>query len=82
MTVTVNGVEHCVLTPTITTRVSWSYLCVFCVCACAWLVQVARIGLFLHTPFPPSEVFRALPQRDELLRGMLGADQVTFPFAF
>ncbi|CAM9678759.1 unnamed protein product, partial [Sphacelaria rigidula] len=39
-------------------------------------VKVARIGLFLHTPFPPSEVFRALPQREELLRGMLGADQV------
>ncbi|CAM9629073.1 unnamed protein product, partial [Laminaria digitata] len=39
-------------------------------------VKVARIGLFLHTPFPPSEVFRALPQRQELLRGMLGADQV------
>eukprot|EP00904_Undaria_pinnatifida_P002011 jgi/Undpi1/11810/HiC_scaffold_4.g01509.m1 len=41
-------------------------------------VKVARIGLFLHTPFPPSEVFRALPQRQELLRGMLGADQVGF----
>lgn len=41
-------------------------------------VKVARIGLFLHTPFPPSEVFRALPQREELLRGMLGADQVGF----
>lgn len=38
--------------------------------------QVARIGLFLHTPFPPSEVFRALPHREDLLRGMLGADQV------
>ncbi|CAM9138735.1 unnamed protein product, partial [Hapterophycus canaliculatus] len=41
-------------------------------------VKVARIGLFLHTPFPPSEVFRALPHREDLLRGMLGADQVGF----
>ena len=44
--------------------------------AAAGVPQVARIGLFLHTPFPPNEVFRALPQRQELLRGMLGADQV------
>ena len=43
-----------------------------------FVVQVARIGLFLHTPFPPSEVFRALPHREDLLRGMLGADQVHF----
>ncbi|CAM9119306.1 unnamed protein product [Ectocarpus fasciculatus] len=41
-------------------------------------VKVARIGLFLHTPFPPGEVFRALPHREDLLRGMLGADQVGF----
>ncbi|CAN0153793.1 unnamed protein product [Pylaiella littoralis] len=41
-------------------------------------VKVARIGLFLHTPFPPSEVFRALPHREDLLRGMLGADQIGF----
>lgn len=43
-----------------------------------FVVQVARIGLFLHTPFPPSEVFRALPHREDLLRGMLGADQVQY----
>lgn len=43
---------------------------------------MARIGLFLHTPFPPSEVFRALPQRQELLRGMLGADQVCMVLDF
>ncbi len=38
----------------------------------------ARIGFFLHTPFPSSEIFRALPYRDELLRGMLGADLIGF----
>lgn len=37
-----------------------------------------RIGFFLHTPFPSFEVFRCLPQRDLLLRGLLGADQIGF----
>jgi trehalose 6-phosphate synthase/phosphatase len=38
----------------------------------------ARIGFFLHVPFPSSEVFRVLPWRDELLRGLLGADLIGF----
>jgi trehalose 6-phosphate synthase/phosphatase len=38
----------------------------------------ARIGLFLHIPFPSSEVFRALPRRAEILEGMLGADLIGF----
>jgi trehalose 6-phosphate synthase/phosphatase len=38
----------------------------------------ARIGFFLHIPFPSSEVFRVLPRREELLRGMLGADLLAF----
>ncbi|KAJ7021652.1 trehalose-6-phosphate phosphatase [Mycena alexandri] len=36
------------------------------------------IGLFVHTPFPSSEVFRCLPRRLELLRGMVAADLVCF----
>lgn len=36
------------------------------------------IGFFLHIPFPPSEVFRILPRREEILRGLLGADLVAF----
>lgn len=36
------------------------------------------IGFFLHVPFPSSSVFRILPKREELLRGMLGADYVAF----
>jgi trehalose 6-phosphate synthase/phosphatase len=36
------------------------------------------IGFFLHTPFPSSEVYRLLPAREELLRGVLGADYVSF----
>jgi trehalose 6-phosphate synthase/phosphatase len=38
----------------------------------------ARIGFFLHIPFPAHEVFRILPGRRELLQGLLGADLVGF----
>ena len=38
----------------------------------------ARIGFFLHIPFPAAEVFRMLPHREELLRGLLGADLIGF----
>jgi trehalose 6-phosphate synthase/phosphatase len=38
----------------------------------------ARIGFFLHIPFPTEELFRALPERDRVLRGLLGADLVGF----
>ncbi|MFZ5443872.1 MAG: bifunctional alpha,alpha-trehalose-phosphate synthase (UDP-forming)/trehalose-phosphatase [Myxococcota bacterium] len=38
----------------------------------------ARIGFFLHVPFPAADVFRILPWREELLRGLLGADVVGF----
>jgi trehalose 6-phosphate synthase len=36
------------------------------------------IGFFLHIPFPPIELFNQLPQRDEIIRGLLGADLVGF----
>lgn len=36
----------------------------------------AQIGFFLHTPFPSSEVFRLLPQREDVLRGLLGANVI------
>jgi trehalose 6-phosphate synthase/phosphatase len=38
----------------------------------------AAIGFFLHIPFPSSSVFRLLPRREELLRGLLGADYLAF----
>jgi len=41
-------------------------------------VPSAAIGFFLHVPFPSSSVFRILPKREELLRGMLGADYLGF----
>ncbi|MEO0628803.1 MAG: trehalose-6-phosphate synthase, partial [Bacteroidota bacterium] len=36
------------------------------------------IGFFLHIPFPSYEIFRILPWREELMRGLLGADQIGF----
>jgi trehalose 6-phosphate synthase/phosphatase len=38
----------------------------------------ARIGFFLHIPFPSSEVFRALPEREAILLGLLGSDAIAF----
>lgn len=37
-----------------------------------------KIGFFLHTPFPSSELFRQLPVRKELIEGLLAADLVGF----
>lgn len=36
------------------------------------------IGFFNHIPFPSYEVFRTLPWREEILRGMLGSDLIGF----
>lgn len=36
------------------------------------------IGFFLHIPFPAFEIFRTCPWREELLKGMLGADLLGF----
>jgi len=38
----------------------------------------ASIGFFLHIPFPSFELLRLLPWREEVLRGMLGADLIGF----
>ncbi|GJQ31138.1 MAG: trehalose-6-phosphate synthase [Phycisphaerae bacterium] len=40
-----------------------------------------RIGFFLHIPFPPEELFAWLPWREEILRGLCGADVVGFQTA-
>ncbi|KAJ0018496.1 hypothetical protein Pint_10156 [Pistacia integerrima] len=37
-----------------------------------------KVGWFLHTPFPSSEIHRMLPSRSELLRSVLAADLVGF----
>ncbi|NIP30054.1 MAG: bifunctional alpha,alpha-trehalose-phosphate synthase (UDP-forming)/trehalose-phosphatase, partial [Candidatus Dadabacteria bacterium] len=38
----------------------------------------ARIGFFLHIPFPSSEIFRLIPWCGEIIDGLLGADLVGF----
>jgi trehalose 6-phosphate synthase/phosphatase len=38
----------------------------------------ARIGFFLHIPFPNPEIFFTLPNRHWLVEGMMGADLVGF----
>ena len=37
-----------------------------------------KIGFFLHTPFPSSEVYRILPVRNEILLGVLQSDLIGF----
>ncbi|MEV6527820.1 trehalose-6-phosphate synthase [Longispora sp. NPDC051575] len=37
-----------------------------------------RIGFFLHIPFPPAELFTRMPLREEIMRGLLGADVIGF----
>lgn len=38
----------------------------------------ARIGWFCHIPWPGPDLFAALPWRDEMLEGLLGADVLGF----
>jgi trehalose 6-phosphate synthase/phosphatase len=38
----------------------------------------AKVGFFLHSPFPSSEIFRTIPMRDDLVRALLNADLVGF----
>ncbi|KAL2151093.1 hypothetical protein VTH82DRAFT_6191 [Thermothelomyces myriococcoides] len=37
-----------------------------------------KIGFFLHTPFPSSEIYRILPVREQLLTGILDCDLIGF----
>ncbi|RIB12039.1 glycosyltransferase family 20 protein [Gigaspora rosea] len=37
-----------------------------------------KIGFFLHTPFPSSEIYRILPVRREVLIGVLNSDLIGF----
>jgi trehalose 6-phosphate synthase len=37
-----------------------------------------RVDFFLHIPFPPPEIFKPLPWREQLLNGLLAADAVAF----
>ncbi|XP_027158329.1 probable alpha,alpha-trehalose-phosphate synthase [UDP-forming] 7 [Coffea eugenioides] len=37
-----------------------------------------RMGFFLHSPFPSSEIYRTLPLREEILKALLNADLIGF----
>ncbi|CAL9779209.1 unnamed protein product [Musa acuminata subsp. burmannicoides] len=37
-----------------------------------------KLGFFLHSPFPSSEIYKTLPVRDQLLKGLLNADVIGF----
>ncbi|XP_018492898.2 probable alpha,alpha-trehalose-phosphate synthase [UDP-forming] 7 [Raphanus sativus] len=37
-----------------------------------------RMGFFLHSPFPSSEIYRSLPVREEILRSLLNSDLIGF----
>ncbi|KAK2985276.1 hypothetical protein RJ640_009789 [Escallonia rubra] len=37
-----------------------------------------KLGFFLHSPFPSSEIYRTLPVREEILRALLNCDLVGF----
>lgn len=37
-----------------------------------------KIGFFLHTPFPSSEIYRILPVREQVLHGVLHSDLLGF----
>ncbi|KAK8968935.1 Alpha,alpha-trehalose-phosphate synthase [UDP-forming] 6 [Platanthera guangdongensis] len=37
-----------------------------------------KLGFFLHSPFPSSEIYRTLPVRVEILRSLLNADLIGF----
>jgi trehalose-6-phosphate synthase len=37
-----------------------------------------KIGFFLHTPFPSSEIYRILPVRKRVLLGVLSSDLIGF----
>ncbi|KAI0254998.1 alpha-trehalose-phosphate synthase TPS1 subunit [Lactifluus subvellereus] len=41
-------------------------------------IKGVKIGFFLHTPFPSSEIYRILPVRREILLGVLYSDLIGF----
>jgi len=41
-------------------------------------VRGVKIGFFLHTPFPASDMWRDVPMSADLLKGLLGSDLIGF----
>lgn len=42
------------------------------------LLPNAKIGFFLHIPWPSSELYRSLPVRNQIIQGLVGADLIGF----
>lgn len=42
------------------------------------MLPKSLIGFFLHIPFPSYEIFRQLPNRKEIMQGLLGSDLLGF----
>jgi trehalose 6-phosphate synthase/phosphatase len=40
--------------------------------------EVVNLGLYLHVPFPSSEIYRVLPHREAILHAMLCCDMIGF----
>jgi trehalose 6-phosphate synthase/phosphatase len=41
-------------------------------------ISCAKIGYFFHSAFPPTDIWLAISRREELLKGVLGANQIGF----
>jgi trehalose 6-phosphate synthase/phosphatase len=41
-------------------------------------ISCAKIGYFFHSAFPPADIWLAMSRREELLKGVLGANQIGF----
>ena len=48
------------------------------ICIYIVLMSISIFRYFFHTPFPSSEIWRTMSRREDLLRGILGADQIGF----
>jgi trehalose 6-phosphate synthase/phosphatase len=71
-------VSHCVDSPTDTIWVH-NYHLLLLPSFLRTKLPRAKIGLFIHTPFPSSDVFRVLPTRQNILSSIMAADLVRHP---
>ena len=44
------------------------------------VIPNVTIGMYIHTPYPTSEIFLTLPVRSEIMRGLLSVDLLGFQF--
>ena len=70
-------VSHCVDSPTDTIFIH-NYHLLLLPSFLRTKLPRAKIGLFIHTPFPSSDVFRVLPTRQNILSSIMAADLLGF----